>query len=417
MSVDIRDRTLEYRQTVAQLQATTNDSTIPYSNQNHIIQSNTLYHNNNNNATTSTSTSAIQPDISSQLQTDYDTSMYTKASQFTQAASTITQSIHSITQLLEQLTTCTKQYSLFNDNTSEINDLITTIKSCISHTQTDLNILQDYINSQRGLGGIQNTSNQHSITVVNQLRTQLANTTKDFTLVLKQRTDNLKIQHNRRTQYNSTSANNNNITHKSRRNGMYHINNIQSDVQTELEFSPSHKPHRPSFGIRKRGGVFILMFHHTYNYDVTHTIYLYIIYVSYGMYIGNAFDSLLQNDTQPLLTDDATQQQELSQQQVASQQHDTTNEYLQQRADAVESIESTITQLSQMYQQLVELVGQQEEIVLRIDNNIDDTLVNVESGHSELLKYFDSISGSRWLILKVFTVLIAFIIFFMLFVA
>jgi syntaxin 5 len=97
--------------------------------------------------------------------------------------------------------------------------------------------------------------------------------------------------------------------------------------------------------------------------------------------------------------------------------NDTSDSYLQSRAQAVESIESTIHELGDMYKRLVSIVGMQEEITLRIDANMDATLINVESGHNELLKYFDRMSSNRWLIMKIFAVLIAFLVFFMVFIA
>lgn len=133
---------------------------------------------------------------------------------------------------------------------------------------------------------------------------------------------------------------------------------------------------------------------------------------------GNAFAGLIEeqnSQSQPLLDGDNQSQQ--LQEYAPLETVDQSDSYLESRAQAVESIESTIVQLGQMYTQLVELVGQQEEVVLRIDSNIEDSLVNVEAGHNQLIKYFDSVSGSRWLIFKVFGVLIAFIILFMLFVA
>ena len=95
----------------------------------------------------------------------------------------------------------------------------------------------------------------------------------------------------------------------------------------------------------------------------------------------------------------------------------TTNEYLSSRATAMESIESTIHELGSMYTRLTSLVAQQEEVIVRINSSLDDTSVNMERGHQELLKYFDGISGNRMLILKVFAILIAFLVFFMIFVA
>lgn len=86
--------------------------------------------------------------------------------------------------------------------------------------------------------------------------------------------------------------------------------------------------------------------------------------------------------------------------------------YYQQRADTMQNIESTIVELGGIFQQLAHMVKEQEEIVERIDSNVEDTSMNVEAAHTELLKYFQSISGNRWLIIKVFVVLIAFIFLF-----
>ena len=52
-----------------------------------------------------------------------------------------------------------------------------------------------------------------------------------------------------------------------------------------------------------------------------------------------------------------------------------------------------------------------------IDMNVEDTEMNVEAAHSELLKYFQSISQNRWLIVKIFAVLIIFFIVFVVFMA
>lgn len=82
--------------------------------------------------------------------------------------------------------------------------------------------------------------------------------------------------------------------------------------------------------------------------------------------------------------------------------------YYQQRADTMQNIESTIVELGGIFQQLAHMVKEQEEIVERIDSNVEDTSMNVEAAHAELLKYFQSISGNRWLIIKVFAVLIVF---------
>jgi syntaxin 5 len=53
----------------------------------------------------------------------------------------------------------------------------------------------------------------------------------------------------------------------------------------------------------------------------------------------------------------------------------------------------------------------------RIDENMDESLTNVEGAQNQLLKYLDNISSNRWLILKIFMVLITFLLIFVVFVA
>ena len=91
--------------------------------------------------------------------------------------------------------------------------------------------------------------------------------------------------------------------------------------------------------------------------------------------------------------------------------------YLQSRADAMQNIESTIVELGGIFQQLAHMIKEQEEIMVRIDSNVEDTAMNVEAGHEQILKYFQSVTSNRWLMVKIFGVLIFFFIFFVIFMA
>lgn len=55
--------------------------------------------------------------------------------------------------------------------------------------------------------------------------------------------------------------------------------------------------------------------------------------------------------------------------------------------------------------------------VFRIDDNVEDAAVNVEAAHTELLKYFKGITSSRWLMVKIFVVVLVFFIVFIVFFA
>ena len=78
----------------------------------------------------------------------------------------------------------------------------------------------------------------------------------------------------------------------------------------------------------------------------------------------------------------------------------------------MENIESSISELGVIFRQLATLVSEQGEMITRIDSNVESTSINIETAHHELLKYFNNISKNRWLIIKVFGVLMAFFVFF-----
>lgn len=95
--------------------------------------------------------------------------------------------------------------------------------------------------------------------------------------------------------------------------------------------------------------------------------------------------------------------------------NDQSTAYLEDRANAMQSVETTIVELGTIFNQLATMVQHQEEMITRIDANVTDTALNVESAHQSLLQYFQTVSNNRWLMFKVFGVLAAFFVVFVLF--
>lgn len=106
----------------------------------------------------------------------------------------------------------------------------------------------------------------------------------------------------------------------------------------------------------------------------------------------------------PLLVGEQRQQQMML--------YDESDNYVQQRAETMQNIESTIVELGGIFQQLAHMVKEQDEMVERIDSNVQDAELNIEAAHGEILKYFQTVSKNRWLMIKIFGVLIFFFIFF-----
>lgn len=132
----------------------------------------------------------------------------------------------------------------------------------------------------------------------------------------------------------------------------------------------------------------------------------------------NASTSLLLAEEQHQSSVDSGQHKYLPQNQTQLMLYsDESDNYVQQRAETMQNIESTIVELGGIFQQLAHMVKEQEEIVERIDTNIADAEMNIDAAHSEILKYFQSVTKNRWLMIKIFGVLIFFFIFFLVFMS
>lgn len=123
----------------------------------------------------------------------------------------------------------------------------------------------------------------------------------------------------------------------------------------------------------------------------------------------------MNSDSTPLLAGDPRQSSQHQQQQMML--YDESDNYVQQRAETMQNIESTIVELGGIFQQLAHMVKEQDEMVERIDSNVQDAEMNIEAAHGEILKYFQTVSKNRWLMIKIFGVLIFFFIFFIIFMA
>ncbi|WKY12205.1 hypothetical protein Q1695_003635 [Nippostrongylus brasiliensis] len=206
--------------------------------------------------------------------------------------------------------------------------------------------------SRRRNGGAKNQGTGHSQLVVVGLQSKLASVSKDFQSVLEISTENLKHQ-------------------KSRREKFSHADPVP------MSFPSSSS----GTNVRSR---------------------------------------LLDDDTQhgvprvnSVSLDMGAMEQMRVQQQVALR--DQSDTYAQARSTAMETIEGSISELGQIFAQLASLVSEQGEMITRIDSNVDDTAINIDAAHTELVKYFHNISKNRWLMIKVFGVLMVFFIVFVLF--
>jgi syntaxin 5 len=274
-------------------------------------------------------------------------------SEFMMVAKHIGKNIASTYTKLEKLTLLAKRKSLFDDRPAEIQELTYIIKGDLNSLNQQIARLQEISKSQR-----KTTSGKHllshSSNMVVALQAKLANMSNNFKQVLEERTENLKHQKNRRDQFSQGPVTNTLPPSTMRTSPSGSLLLSEQDDQVSIDMGSS--------------------------------------------------------PNQPLLPRGQLQQQQML-------MYDESDNYVQQRAETMQSIESTIVELGGIFQQLAVMVKEQEEMVERIDTNVQDVEMNVEAAHGEILKYFQSVSKNRWLMIKIFGVLIFFFIFFIIFVA
>ncbi|XP_041776773.1 syntaxin-5 [Anopheles merus] len=280
--------------------------------------------------------------------------------EFMMIAKHIGKNIASTYTKLEKLTLLAKKKTLFDDRPAEIQELTYIIKGDLNSLNQQIARLQEVSKSQR-----RSTSNgkhllSHSSNMVVALQAKLANMSSDFKQVLEVRTENLKQQKTRRDQFSQGPM-----------AGGLPPSTMRGSTQGSLLLQEQQDQVCIDMGGAGPSG-------------------------------GSS------SERAPLL------QQQQQQQLVL---YDESDSYVQERAETMQNIESTIVELGGIFQQLAHMVKEQEEMVERIDSNLQDVELNVEAAHGEILKYFQSVTKNRWLMIKIFGVLILFFIFFVIFLA
>lgn len=90
-------------------------------------------------------------------------------------------------------------------------------------------------------------------------------------------------------------------------------------------------------------------------------------------------------------------------------------EHLEQRVQGVQNIERMLNDLVGLYNHITFLVKEQDEMVQRIDDNVEESVFNIEEGHNSLQEAFASISSNRGLIVKSLLIILFFAVVFIVF--
>lgn len=285
-------------------------------------------------------------------------------SEFARNAAGIGRGIAATMGKLERLGQLAKRKTLFDDRPVEIAELTYVIKQDLAGLNQQIGALQVLTRQQQQQSGgkaRQGQEEEHNKNVVVLLQGKLADVSVNFKEVLEVRTKNIQASRSRQDNFVSSVS--------------------QQSQPAHLEAGRTDSPlyNTPSRGRSPKPG----QLQQAQGQDVL------------------SLDPAAGGMSGPLYQNTPASQQQLQLMEEGAQ----SNSYVQQRGEAIEAIERTINELGGIFGQLAQMVSEQAEQIQRIDANTDDVVDNVEGAQRELMKYWGRVQGNRWLVAKMFGVL------------
>jgi len=289
-----------------------------------------------------------------------DSSPSQKRSAFARQASSIAIDISSTMTKLEKLAILARRRTLFDDRPMEISELTYIIKQDLSRMNGAIGQLSQISKRNHPVGGKRgDQEGQHNETVVVMLQGKLADVSVNFKEVLEVRTKNIQASRSRQDNFVNSVGQQSSAT-------LGTVGRTDSPL-----YSSTVQTSRGPTPIRDASQAGDLL-----SLDPPST--------------GSALTKGMAGSEQQMLLLEEGQQ---------------SNGYIQQRGEAIEAIERTISDLGGIFGQLAQMVSEQSEMIQRIDANTDDVVDNVEGAQRELMKYWSRMQGNRWLVAKMFGVL------------
>jgi syntaxin 5 len=287
-------------------------------------------------------------------------------SEFARNAAAIGRGISATMGKLQRLGELAKRKTLFDDRPVEIAELTYVIKQDLAGLNQQIGNLQTIQRGTQAGGASTSTTGQegeHNKNVVMLLQGKLADVGVNFKEVLEVRTKNIQASRSRQDNFVSSVS-------------QQHAPQSHLAPSGDRSDSPLYQP--PSRSRTPGGGA--QQPQSSYATDVL---------------------SLDPSSSSPLYNNSPQSQQQLQ----IMEEGNSSNSYIQQRGEAIEAIERTIADLGGIFGQLATMVSEQAEQIQRIDANTDDVVDNVEGAQRELMKYWGRVQGNRWLVAKMFGVL------------
>jgi len=365
------------------------------------------------------------------------------------AAGEISKDIAATSAMLSELTQLVKAKSLFVDDSSKVNTLVVRIKGNIENLNGRLDEAAAVIAHQKRRLGRNSQAGQEASNLVGQLQEEFVQATTGFKKVLQERTDTLKdtTDQKRRVygaegaQYDSggldpslVSLENKPIVYEQQASapnlsqsalGGHAPSSVPSSFPTidltsqyggmSAGESTASLP-RPHGARGEGGGSDYTTPGMRYRRQTSEPIPSFSgsasTYAPYGGNHGGAGGV----DASPMTPLDIQRMEQASGQDQMMQLIPD-QDYLRERADAMSTVETNIVELGTIFNKLAVMVSEHREMVQRVEDNVDDANSNIMLSMETLTDTLANLRTNKQLALKVFSVLVLFIVMFITFFA
>lgn len=334
-----------------------------------------------------------------QAQGRYKDAAYTELRTFHQTASGISKDIAATSHMLQELTQLVKSSnSLFVDDSNKVNTLVVRIKQNIENLNGRLDQANASISYQKRRLGAQ--AGQEASNLVGQLKEEFGQAAAGFKKVLQQRTDNMKGASDQKAQVYGGAVDFVSLDNKPPVYGDSKLtaggaNFPMLDLTSGMSAGePTGSLPRPHGALGDGGGSF-----------TSPDLRLRRSSSEIPSYSGG--HSTYDPNSTPLTPLDMQRMEQGQQMQLIPDQN-----YLRERADAMSTVESNIVELGTIFNKLAVMVSEHSELVQRVEDNVEEANSNLTMSMNVLTDTLTNLRTNRALMAKVFGILIAFIIVF-----
>ncbi|KAI1610658.1 syntaxin 5 [Exophiala viscosa] len=278
-------------------------------------------------------------------------------SEFARNAAQIGRGITATMGKLERLAQLAKRKAIFDDRPVEISELTYVIKQDLAGLNSQISSLQQLTQTQHPTASQPRSADQegqHNKNVVLMLQNKVTDVAANFKDVLEVRTKSIQASRSRTENF---------------------VSSVSARSQPHLDDTRSESPLYQNSGRQKTPQA-----------------------------STNDLLTLEPSNTSTLMRNGTHSDQQL----LLMEEAQPANTYIQERGQAIETIERTINELGGIFGQLASMVSEQGEMLQRIDANTEDVVDNVQGAQRELLKYWNRVQGNRWLVAQMFGVLMIF---------